>query len=68
MSNPLSELFKFFTFIVVVLLFLSGYLFAYLYTNRNKIESDSIITPEVKLIIKDNKVDTIYIYKLPKNK
>lgn len=68
MSNPLSDLFKFFTFIVVVLLFLLGYIFIYLYTNRNKIESDSIITPEIKLIIKDNKVDTIYIYKLPKNK
>ena len=68
MSNPLSDLFKFFTFIVVVLLFLLGYIFVYLYTNRNKIESDSIITPEVKLIIKDNKVDTVYIYKLPKNK
>ena len=68
MSNPLSDLFKFFTFIVVVLLFLLGYIFVYLYTNRNKIESDSIITPETKLIIKDNKVDTIYVYKLPKNK
>lgn len=68
MSNPLSDLFKFLTFIVVVLVFLLGYVLAYLYTNRNKIESDSIITPEIKLTIKDNKVDTIYVYKLPKNK
>ena len=68
MSNPLSDLLKLLAFIIIVLLFLLGYIFVYLYTNRNKIESDSIITPEVKLIIKDNKVDTIYIYKLPKNK
>lgn len=68
MSNPLSDLFKFLTFIIIVLLFLLGYFFVYLYTNRNKVESDSIITPETKLIIKDNKVDTIYVYKLPKNK
>ncbi len=68
MSNPLSDLFKFFTFILVILLFLFGYIFVYLYTNRNKIESDSIITPETKLIIKNNKVDTIYVYKVPKNK
>ena len=68
MSNPLSDFFNLLTFIIVVLLFLLGYLLVYLYTNRNKIESDYIITPEIKLTIKDNKVDTIYVYKLPKNK
>lgn len=67
MSNPLSDFFNLLKFIIVVLLFLLGYVLSYLYTNRNKIESDSIITPEVKLTIKDNKVDTIYVYKL-KNK
>ena len=67
MSNPLSDLFKFITFIIIVLLFLLGYFLAYVYTNRNKIESDYIITPEIKLTIKDNKVDTIYVYKI-KNK
>ncbi len=28
-----------------------------------KIESTTLIVPEIKLTIKDNKVDTLYIYK-----
>ena len=29
------------------------------------IKSDKPIVPEIELIIKDNKVDTVYVYRLP---
>lgn len=34
--------------------------------NEDYIESQVKITPEIKLTIVDNKVDTIYIYRKPK--
>ena len=32
-------------------------------TCSRKIESDKLLTPEIKLIINNNQIDTLYIYK-----
>ena len=33
--------------------------------SRHVIESKTLITPEIKLTVSDNKVDTIYVYRQP---
>lgn len=37
--------------------------FIYTMVKPTKIESKTKIVPEIKLVIKDNKVDTLYVYK-----
>jgi hypothetical protein len=52
----------------VVFLFISLFMGSYILVDKlilsNSIESDKLIIPEIKLIIKDNKIDTIYVYKI----
>ena len=37
----------------------------YFATKTDYIKSEHLIKPEIELIIKDNKVDTVYVYKKP---
>lgn len=43
-------------------LVLIGSIMGYLIFHNSSIESDKLITPTIKLVIKNNKVDTLYIY------
>jgi hypothetical protein len=43
-----------------------GYICYSYFFKDNSITSDKLIVPEIKLIVKDNKVDTLYIYKQTK--
>lgn len=61
------------TFILVALLisvFFGGvvWILSKIAYNKDYIETHVKITPEIKLTIVDNKVDTIYIYRKPKTK
>jgi hypothetical protein len=41
-----------------------GYFIHKKWGSVEKIESETILSPSIKLIVKDNKIDTIYIYKI----
>ena len=50
--------------IILICLFIWGTFAGYkVFFGRKTIESDKPIIPELKLVIKDNKVDTVYVYK-----
>ena len=48
------------------LLIVGGYAIIDKYAVDHSIKSHTLIKPEIKLVIEDNKVDTIYVYKQPK--
>lgn len=58
--TPLIYIGAFFMALIFGVFYLINYLFFY----DNSIKSDKLLTPKIELIIKENKVDTIYIYKL----
>ena len=52
--------------LVVAFIFAVGFVFSKgvsSFLSKDYIESDTIITPQIKLVIVDNRVDTIYQYK-----
>lgn len=53
------------TFLVVCCLIFGGicWIGGYFAFKTDKIESKTLIQPTIKLTIKDNKVDTLYVYK-----
>ena len=51
---------------VTVIAFVAVLYIIFTFNSRNVIKVNKPITPEIELIIKDNKVDTLYIYKKPK--
>lgn len=51
-------------FIVAVLAVLSLIgIGVYSFFAPEKVESKKLITPEIKITVKDNKIDTLYVYK-----
>lgn len=50
---------------LVVGVFFTSVLASILFNFKSEIKTDKLIVPEIELIIKDNKVDTLYIYKKP---
>lgn len=51
---------------VVAIIFGGGTVYLFNKWNKNDaIRSSTIITPEIELVIKDNVVDTIYVYRHP---
>lgn len=58
--TPLLYIGAFFMALIFGAFYLINYLF--FYDNTITIKSDKLITPKIELIIKENKVDTIYIY------
>lgn len=64
-DNSFEKAFLFYMICAIVLAVLTGVggFFTIRYFTRSLFESSHIITPKKKLTIKDNKVDTIYIYK-----
>lgn len=49
--------------VVVVMAVIGFFCILYLLINRNTIKSEKLIVPEVQLVIENNQVDTLYIYK-----
>jgi len=54
------QMILFFIIIVAILMFLGGFFFG-----TRSIKSDKPIKPKIELVIKDNLVDTVYIYERP---
>ena len=56
----------FFTIAIVAIIATIGYTGYFIYDKigEQTIESKVLITPEIKLEVNDNKVDTIYVYKI----
>jgi len=54
------------TLCVVVALIIGGISagITYLGVKKDYIESKTLITPKVKYLVKDNKVDSVYLYKV----
>ena len=68
MSNSIDDGIGYFIMlfiIVVVSLLCIISINVYDYFTEDEIKSEHLIEPQTELIIKDNKVDTIYIYKEP---
>ena len=59
----LRPLFRFIGIILICLFIWGAYSGFKMLFGRKTIESDKRIIPELKLVIKDNKVDTVYVYK-----
>jgi hypothetical protein len=54
------QMILFFIIIVAILMFLGG-----LFFGKRDIKSEKPIKPKIELVIKNNKVDTVYIYERP---
>lgn len=61
MEDPIDSLFGCFGWFVLFALLIIGFLS--FKTCNKTIESDKLLTPEIKLIINNNQIDTLYIYK-----
>lgn len=64
-SNMFDGLITFILILCMIAALGLGYMGYDLIFGNSDITSDKPIRPELKLIIKDNKVDTLYIYKKP---
>lgn len=49
--------------LVVAMAVIGFFCILYLLINRSTIKSEKLIVPEVQLVIENNQVDTLYIYK-----
>ena len=65
LGKGLAQAFVFVAVIVALLTGSVGYAVHWLISIKG-LESKKLITPEIKLTIKDNRVDTVYVYKKSK--
>ena len=64
--NDLENFFLYCLISVAVMIAIGVFVPTYFITKNGSIKSKELITPEIKLVVENNKVDTIYIYRLKK--
>ena len=65
-SKDLESFFLYCLISVAVMVAIVVFVPTYFLTKNGSIKSKELITPEIKLVVENNKVDTIYIYRLKK--
>lgn len=65
-GNALQGLFEMTIVFFIIAILGVGYFLYNIFGNDDELVSKTIIIPELKLTIKNNKVDTLYVYKLKK--
>jgi hypothetical protein len=65
LGNALGQMFGCLIAIIVVLAIGVIGTMCYYFFNDDSIKSDKPIKPQIELVIKNNKVDTLYVYRKP---
>lgn len=63
-GSGLREMFGCLVSVAVVWVLGVLYLLFLFFFGENKIESKKLITPEIRLEVVDNRIDTVYVYKV----
>lgn len=63
-GDGLAQVFRLFLFIIAILFCWGAYSTIHFFMNK-EIETDKPIVPELRLVVKNNVIDTVFVYREP---